>query len=45
MTTMTDTVPASSASGWFGRAEAWLDSKGKAAWIAAMVLGLSLIHI
>ena len=39
MTTMTDTVPASSVSGWFSRTEAWLDSKGKGAWIAAMVLG------
>ena len=26
--------------GWFSRAEAWLDNKGKGAWIAAMVLGL-----
>lgn len=25
--------------GWFSRAEAWLDQKGKGAWIAAMVLG------
>ncbi len=25
--------------GWFSRAEAWLDERGKAAWIAAMVLG------
>lgn len=25
--------------GWFTRAEAWLDDKGKGAWIAAMVLG------
>ncbi|MGV6847562.1 MAG: DUF2852 domain-containing protein [Marinibacterium sp.] len=25
--------------GWFSRAEAWLDDKGKGAWIAAMVLG------
>jgi hypothetical protein len=25
--------------GWFSRAEAWLDSKGRGAWIAAMVLG------
>ena len=24
---------------WFGRAENWLDRKGKGAWIAAMVLG------
>ena len=26
-------------SGWLRRAEAWLDDKGKGAWIAAMVLG------
>ena len=25
--------------GWFSRTEAWLDSKGKGAWIAAMVIG------
>ncbi len=25
--------------GWFARSEAWLDSKGKGAWITAMVLG------
>ena len=25
--------------GFFARAEAWLDARGKAAWIAAMVLG------
>jgi len=25
--------------GWLSKAEAWLDSKGKGAWIAAMVLG------
>jgi hypothetical protein len=30
--------PASGPSGWFRRAEAWLDSKGRGAWIAAMVL-------
>ena len=24
---------------WFGRAESWLDQRGKGAWIAAMVLG------
>ena len=28
--------------GWFSRAEAWLDNKGKGAWIAAMVLGFIL---
>ncbi len=27
------------AMGWLSKAEAWLDSKGKGAWIAAMVLG------
>jgi len=27
------------AQGWFAKSEAWLDSKGKGAWIAAMVLG------
>jgi hypothetical protein len=28
--------------GWFSRAEAWLDQRGKGAWIAAMVLGFIL---
>lgn len=27
------------AASWFARAEAWLDARGKGAWIAAMVLG------
>ncbi|MDU9003405.1 DUF2852 domain-containing protein [Sedimentitalea todarodis] len=39
MTMMTEPVPATSHPGWFSRAESWLDSKGKGAWIAAMVLG------
>lgn len=39
MNTLTDTAPAPSHPGWFARSEAWLDSKGKGAWIAAMVLG------
>ncbi len=44
MTTMTDTASGFQRSnatpkGWFSRSEAWLDSKGKGAWIAAMVLG------
>jgi len=40
MTTFTDTAtPPSNAQGWFTRSELWLDSKGKGAWIAAMVLG------
>ncbi len=30
---------AAPAGSWFQRAEAWLDDKGKGAWIAAMVLG------
>lgn len=29
--------------GWFSRTEAWLDSKGKGAWIAAMVLGFIFV--
>jgi len=29
--------------GWFSRAEAWLDDKGKGAWIAAMVLGFIFV--
>jgi hypothetical protein len=28
---------------WFSRAEGWLDSKGRGAWIAAMVLGFIFI--
>ena len=27
---------------WFARSEAWLDARGKGAWIAAMVLGFIL---
>ena len=33
----TETTPKSG--GWFTKAEAWLDERGKGAWIAAMVLG------
>ena len=29
-------------SGWFRRTEAWLDDRGKPAWIAAMILGFVL---
>lgn len=29
--------------GWLSRAEAWLDAKGKGAWIAAMVLGFIFV--
>ncbi|MCI2398462.1 DUF2852 domain-containing protein [Aliiroseovarius subalbicans] len=28
--------------GWFSRAEAWLDARGKGAWIATMVVGFIL---
>lgn len=34
MTTLAQSSPAN----WFARAEAWLDGKGRGAWIAAMVL-------
>ena len=39
MTMITEPVPASAHQNWFSKGEAWLDSKGKGAWIAAMVLG------
>lgn len=39
MTTITHSPPATNQPGWLARAEAWLDHKGKGAWIAAMVLG------
>ncbi|QBF31484.1 DUF2852 domain-containing protein [Thalassococcus sp. S3] len=39
MTTLTETTYGTQRMGWFVRSEAWLDSKGKGAWIAAMVLG------
>ena len=45
MTTMSPTAPSSrsnTSGGWFTRSEAWLDEKGKGAWIAAMVLGFIL---
>lgn len=42
MTTLSQTAPVAHQHGWFARAEIWLDSKGKGAWIAAMVLGFIL---
>ncbi len=39
MTTFTNTAPEPAVQGWFARCEAWLDSKGKCAWIATAVLG------
>jgi hypothetical protein len=38
----TDIPMVQEAQGWFSRAEAWLDARGKGAWIAAMVLGFIL---
>ncbi len=39
MNTATVNAPLPANAGWLTRAEAWLDHKGKGAWIAAMVLG------
>jgi Protein of unknown function (DUF2852) len=39
---MTATATDPSAQGYIARAEGWLDSKGKGAWIAAMILGFIL---
>ena len=39
MTTAAANAPLPANSGWFARAEAWLDARGKGAWIAAMILG------
>jgi hypothetical protein len=39
MTTATYQSRLPDQAGWFARAEAWLDHKGKGAWLAAMVLG------
>ena len=39
---MTATATDPSAQGYLARAEGWLDSKGKWAWIAAMILGFIL---
>lgn len=42
MTTFAQPSSAAGFSGWLQRAEAWLDSKGKGAWIAAMVVAFIL---
>ncbi|CUH77570.1 DUF2852 domain-containing protein [Tropicibacter naphthalenivorans] len=39
MTTAAYTTAMPANAGWLTRTEAWLDHKGKGAWIAAMVLG------
>ncbi len=42
MTTAAYTSHMPANAGWLTRAEAWLDHKGRGAWIAAMVLGFIL---
>lgn len=39
MTAIATTTPKHQTEGWFRKAELWLDERGKAAWITAMVLG------
>ncbi|SMX28300.1 hypothetical protein TRP8649_02416 [Pelagimonas phthalicica] len=39
MTTATYSADVPANAGWFTKSEAWLDQRGKGAWIAAMVLG------
>ncbi len=39
MTSYTTNLPPAPHQGWLSKSEAWLDAKGKGAWIAAMVLG------
>ncbi|SFI89790.1 DUF2852 domain-containing protein [Celeribacter neptunius] len=44
MTQVASSYPAAgTAQSWFRRAEAWLDDKGKGAWIATMVLGFIFV--
>ena len=40
--TLTAPPPRSEGGNWFSRSEAWLDDKGKGAWIAVMVLAFIL---
>ena len=42
MSTITQTAPVAQRSNWFARTEAWLDARGKGAWIAALILGFIL---
>ena len=39
MTSYSTNLPPSQHQGWLAKSEAWLDARGKGAWIAAMVLG------
>jgi predicted CopG family antitoxin len=41
-TVLSQTPPRSGLSGWLSRAEAWLDARGKPAWIVAMVVAFIL---
>lgn len=43
MQTALSHTPAPGVSGWLRRAEAWLDDRGKGAWIAAMVLAFVFV--
>ena len=43
MNTASTTAPSGGIISWLRRTEAWLDAKGKPAWIAAMVLGFIFI--
>ncbi|TNJ44056.1 DUF2852 domain-containing protein [Phaeobacter sp. B1627] len=39
MTSYTTNLPPTQHQGWLAKSEAWLDARGKGAWIATMVLG------
>lgn len=43
MTYTETSAPLTANPGWLRRAEAWLDNKGKGAWIAAMILGFIFV--
>ena len=43
MNTYSPSAPSGGISSWFNRAVAWLDARGKLAWIAAMVLGFVFV--
>lgn len=43
MTPTSTTASSGGSTNWFRRAEAWLDEKGKGAWLIAMVLGFVFI--
>lgn len=43
MSTVSPSAPSGGFTGWLYRAEAWLDDKGKGAWIAALVLAFVFV--